>query len=271
MSRKTKSASTCWGARRSSVLPSSIKYPETTPTTCTTSATASTAPMPPSARPKAPAWDCSWRAPSSRRTAGASGSIPSPAVARAFASRYRGKGKAAPCTYDPFMERYPMPTDTIPARSAIDKKYTWNAESMFATPAAWDAEVKAIIASIPDVKKFQGRLKEGSATLLNALKAMEELLARVNRVVVYAGFAYSVDTTDQDAAAMAGKSQGAFGQASAAISFLNPELLEIGEKTLRQWLMDEPGLGIYAHYADDLFREQAHVRSAEVEEILGMP
>ncbi len=163
-----------------------------------------------------------------------------------------------------------MTTDTIPARSAIDKKYTWNAESMFATPAAWDAEVKDIIASIPGVRKFQGRLKEGPATLLNALQAVQELQARVNRVVVYAGFAYSVDTTDQNAAALAGKSQGAFGQVGAAISFLNPELLEIGEKTLRQWLKDEPGLAIYAHYVDDLFRKQAHVRSGEVEEILGM-
>jgi oligoendopeptidase F len=163
-----------------------------------------------------------------------------------------------------------MTTETIPARSAIDKKYTWNAESMFATPAAWEREVKDILASIPLVKKFQGHLKEGPATLLQAFQAVEELLARTDRIVVYAGFAYSVDTTDQDAAAMTGKSQGVFGQASAAASFLNPELLEIGEKTLRLWLKDEPGLAIHKHYIDDLFRKQAHVRSAEVEEILGM-
>ncbi len=163
-----------------------------------------------------------------------------------------------------------MTTDSIPVRSAIDKKYTWNAESMFATPEAWDAEVKSIVENIPGVKKYQGRLKEGSGTLLAAFQAAEELLSRVNRIVVYAGFAYSVDTTDQNAAAMAGKSQGAFGQVSAAVSYLNPELLEIGEKTLRQWLKDEPLLMPYEHYIDDLFRKQVHVRSAEVEEILGM-
>src|SRR5258705_9676062 len=103
-----------------------------------------------------------------------------------------------------------MTTDAIPTRSASDKKYTWNAESMYATPAAWEAEVRAILADLPSVKKYQGRLKEGPATLLEAFKAVEALLARVTRVVVYAGFAYSVDTTDQSAAAMAGRAQGAF-------------------------------------------------------------
>lgn len=163
-----------------------------------------------------------------------------------------------------------MTTDTIPTRSAVDKKYTWNAESMYATPSAWEAEVKSILADIPGVKKYQGRLDEGPATLLEAFHAVEELLSRVTRVVVYAGFAYSVDTTDQFAAAMAGRAQGAFGQVAAANSFLNPELLAIGEKTLRKWLKDEPQLAPYGHYIDDLFRKQAHVRSAEVEEILGM-
>jgi len=163
-----------------------------------------------------------------------------------------------------------MTTDTIPARSAIDKKYTWNAESLFASPAAWEAEVKEILAGIPAVKQFQGRIKEGPATLLLAFQAVDELLARTDRIVVYAGFAHSVDTANQQAAAMEGKSQGVFGQVSAATSFLNPELLAIGESTLRQWLEQEPGLAIYRHYVDNLFRKQAHVRSAEVEEILGM-
>lgn len=163
-----------------------------------------------------------------------------------------------------------MTTDTIPARNAIDKKHTWNAESVFPTPKDWEKAVKDILASIPDVKKYQGKIQEGPAVLADTLEACAALVARANKVVVYAGFAYSVDTTDQEAAAMAGKAQSAFGQVGAAISFLNPELLEIGEKTLRQWVKGEPRLAIYGHYIDDLFRKQAHVRSAEVEELIGM-
>ena len=52
--------------------------------------------------------------------------------------------------------------------------------------------------------------------------------------------------------------------------FIDPELLAIGESTLRQWIKADPRLSLYEHYVDDLFRKQAHVRSAEVEELLGM-
>ncbi len=157
-----------------------------------------------------------------------------------------------------------------PARSEIDPQTTWNAESVFASPAAWQAEADAILAAIPTVKAFQGRLSEGSDALAAALEAVEDLQVRAERLYMYAGFSYSVDTADQAAAAMADKAGGVYGQVSAASAFLRPEMLAIGEQTLRQFVADEPRLSAYEHFIHDLFRKQAHVRSSEVEEILGM-
>jgi oligoendopeptidase F len=157
-----------------------------------------------------------------------------------------------------------------PARSEIDPQTTWNAESVFASPAAWQAEADAILAAIPTVKAFQGRLSEGSDALAAALEAVEDLQVRAERLYMYAGFSYSVDTADQAAAAMADKAGGVYGQVSAASAFLRPEMLAIGEQTLRQFVADEPRLSAYEHFVHDLFRKQAHVRSSEVEEILGM-
>ncbi len=158
----------------------------------------------------------------------------------------------------------------IPARNEVDPKYTWNAESVFASPEAWSAEAEQILADIPSVKAFQGKLGKSAASLADGLEAVENLLVRAERLYMYAGFAYSVDTADQNAAAMADKAGGVYGQVVAAISFVQPEMLEIGEKNLRQWMQDESRLAIYEHFVNNLFRKQAHVRSSEVEEILGM-
>ena len=87
---------------------------------------------------------------------------------------------------------------------------------------------------------------------------------------MYAGFSYAVDTTDQKAAGMQGKAAGMLGQVSAAVAFIPPELISIGKPKLEEWAKQEPKLALYAHAFDDLFRKQAHVRSAEVEELLGM-
>jgi len=162
-----------------------------------------------------------------------------------------------------------LPT-TIPARDQVDPNYTWNAESVFQSVKDWENEVQKIITDISSVTAFKGRLKESAETLFSALNATDELKNRTETAYVYAGFSYAVDTTNQQAAGMRGKAQGMYGQVLAAISFLNPEILEIGRAQLDEWMKQEPGLVSYAHYFDDLFRMQAHVRSAEVEEVLGM-
>ncbi len=60
------------------------------------------------------------------------------------------------------------------------------------------------------------------------------------------------------------------GQVQGAAAFLNPELISLGQEKLNQWMKDEPRLKVYAHYMENLFRQQQHVRSAEIEEMLGM-
>ena len=158
----------------------------------------------------------------------------------------------------------------IPPRSKADQKFTWNAESVFPNGEAWEQEIEKIVAEIPRVKKFQGRLGEGAATLLEAFKAYESLLASMFVVNMYASFSNAVDTTDQQAAGMRDRASGVFGQVASALSFFQPELLEIGKARLDQFIQEDEKLSTYKHYIENLFRKQAHVRSAEVEEVLGM-
>ena len=69
---------------------------------------------------------------------------------------------------------------------------------------------------------------------------------------------------------MNGKAQGLYGQVMATAAFLNPEVLAIGQKKLKKWTKDEPRLAVYEQFFNNLFRKHEHVRSGEVEEILGM-
>jgi len=161
-----------------------------------------------------------------------------------------------------------MPT-ALP-RSKVKKDQTWNAESVFASPEEFDAEVRSILESLPAIKAFQGHLGDGPDAFIEAMTTIDALSRRASRVQVYATMASAVDATDQHGAALSGKATSALARVSAATSFVDPELLTIGEARLRQWLEDDARLKLYEHYFNDLFRKQAHVRSAEVEELLGM-
>ncbi len=154
--------------------------------------------------------------------------------------------------------------------SEVPSQYTWNAPSVFASHEAWEQELIGVGEGLSAVAKYPGHLADSGALLVEALQARDEFTRRAQVLTVYADMASAVDSNDQIAAAMASRARSLYGQVLAAFAFIDPELIAIGLVRLRGWVNSEPRLAIYAHAFDDLFRKQAHVRSVEVEELLGM-
>ncbi len=163
-----------------------------------------------------------------------------------------------------------MAEKQVRVRSEVDPQYKWNAESVFASPEVWEAEFRAFTEELPKMHDLQGRLAKGPAVLADAFELLEALYRRGGQLYMYALVGQQVDLTDQEAAARASRARGLMGQLMAAVAFFDPELLELGQETLTAWLAEEPRLAQLAHYVDNLFRRQAHVRSAEVETVLGL-
>ena len=163
-----------------------------------------------------------------------------------------------------------MTEKALPLHSEIPEKYTWNAPSLFASDLAWEQEFALINASLPQAAQYQGHLADSAALLTEVLTARDEWLRRAQLLAVYADMSSAVDTSNQTATALSGRARSLLGQLLAAYAYVEPELLAIGQARLDAWLPTEPRLAIYKHYFDNLFRKQAHVRSAEVEELLGM-
>lgn len=159
---------------------------------------------------------------------------------------------------------------TIPVRSETAPERQWNAGSIFPSPAAWQDAYQQVLRDLEQASEYRGHLGDGPEVLLAWFRDFETLYQRLGKVYVYAYMSYAVDTTDQEAAAMADQALGLLGRMLATISFADPELLAIGQAEIEQWLEDEPRLQPYRHTLDDLFRKQEHIRSAEVEELLGM-
>lgn len=164
-----------------------------------------------------------------------------------------------------------MSTTTLPPRSEIAPEHTWNHPSVFESREAWKTEYQAVSAAVPALpERFKDHLADGPAVLADFLEAFYGLYLRLGKIYVYASMFSEVDTADQMANAMSGQAMGLFSQLLAAGAFAEPEMLAIGRATLTRWQKQEPRLADYGHYLDNLFRKAEHVRSAEVEELLGL-
>ncbi len=161
-------------------------------------------------------------------------------------------------------------SQTLPKRSEVPVEHTWDAYSVFPSDAAWEEAIEQAHSLLKTVAGFRGRVQEGPTVLADLMDAMEQLYETVGKIYIYASMFHEVDTADSDAAAKNDRARGLFGQTAAATAFVEPEMLAVGFETLRQWMQEEPRLAILGHDLDDLERRQGHVRSAEVEELLGM-
>ncbi|WP_110518848.1 oligoendopeptidase F [Herpetosiphon llansteffanensis] len=159
---------------------------------------------------------------------------------------------------------------TVPTRQEVALADTWDATKVFASDAEWEQALDAYAQSIAEIEQYQGRLAEGAPTLLAALNYADQLNERIGKLYIYASLFYSVDTTDQVAKAKMDRVLGVYARTMASSAFIEPEIIGIGFETLKQWQAENADLAGYGQYFNEVERRQAHVRSAEVEQVLGL-
>jgi oligoendopeptidase F len=158
----------------------------------------------------------------------------------------------------------------LPERHELAKEETWDLTNIYADVTAWEAAVSALPEKLTAIGSFKGRLAEGTAVLADYLSQAAEIQQAMSRIYLYPALEYSTNSNDQEAAGRYNRARSLYGQTMAATAFAQPEMLAIGAETLRQWQTEEPRLAPYAHYFDQLAQKAAHVRSAEVEQVLGL-
>ena len=159
-------------------------------------------------------------------------------------------------------------TSSLPARSEVDKRFTWDGESVFADEAAWDQAVETILARLPDLAEFRGHLGDSPDALADWFDATERIHRLMGKVMVHSTMSYSVDTGNEAALGRADRTRSVAAQVGAATSFALPEMISIGFPKLREWVASAPRLAHLGHYFDRVERLRPRIRSAEVEEIL---
>jgi oligoendopeptidase F len=156
----------------------------------------------------------------------------------------------------------------VPPRTEVAIEETWALESVFVTDEAWEDGFTGSGERVRVVEEFRGRIADGPATLLAALRAADDLTESVSKVLVYALLRRAEDATNARAGEMADRAIGLASRAEAAGAFLDPEIAALADETIADWITQEPGLALYRHALTRISRLRTHIRSVEVEEIL---
>lgn len=156
----------------------------------------------------------------------------------------------------------------LPTREQIPPHMRWRLEDIYPDEAAWERDLSAIRGLMEQLKGFQGTLGQSGARLLSALTAWEKLGESLDRLLSYAHMRLDEDTGNTGSQARWQRAQRLAVEAEEVVAFLEPEILSLSESTLQEFLNQEPGLGKYRHYLEDLWRRKPHTLDVEQEALL---
>ncbi len=161
-------------------------------------------------------------------------------------------------------EPSPAPA-AAPAESLAD---TWDLSALFPDAAAWDQARLALASEFKDLEAFRGRLAEGPKTLLAALEKQSALDLRYAKLAMYAHL-----QADEDTRVAAGQERQQLvdqlgSDLAQAASWMSPEILALGDETVRAALAAEPGLAPHRFGLENTLRQRAHTLGAEAENVL---
>ena len=154
-------------------------------------------------------------------------------------------------------------------RDQIPERYRWKLTDIYETDLLWEQDLKLLQNECEELASVQGKLCDANA-LLFALRCMDQLDERAIKLFAYARMRRDEDNTVPLYQGMTERVSIVLSDLGAKTSFLTPEIVAIGEDTVKEWCRDCEGLALYRQFFHDIFREAVHTLSKREEEILAM-
>lgn len=155
------------------------------------------------------------------------------------------------------------------SRKDADPRYMWELSHIFESREAFEAAFAEAAGKLEDIASLRGQLTRDAATLKSSLDKIYSAAQDVEKVYLYAYLHKESDNSDPDYQTLAGRATTLLVELSSAVSFMNPEILSVGGKRLRELIEDET-LASYRHILEDIARSAEHTLDENGERLLAM-
>lgn len=152
-------------------------------------------------------------------------------------------------------------------RKDIPAELKWDFTHIFKTPEDWEAAYAECEKAIAPLGEIKGTLGTSAEALFAAYEKIYSFYEKMEPVADYAFLSKTIDGGDAAAQIMCDKITMLSVKAGSQTAFFEPELMEIPEEKLAEFLKYEP-LKKYAHIIEDSTRLRNHVLDEKSEGIL---
>ncbi len=118
------------------------------------------------------------------------------------------------------------------------------------------------------IQTHKGKLGESADNLLALMQVQEDLMKKAYKAYQFVSLQSTVDNRNMELQAKLQKVQLMFAQFGVETAWMSPEMLQIPEETMKQWIADNDALKVYQFDLLDMYRLQKHVLSEKMEQLM---
>ena len=139
---------------------------------------------------------------------------------------------------------------------------------IFSSDQEFDEKYLELSEKLKKSEKYKGTLDQGASQFLDAIEFVLSVYRQTEIIYVYAHLKNDQDTGNTEYQALYARASSLFSKVSEAVSWFEPEILQLSDERIWQYFKEEPKLEVYRHYIQQIVDNRAHVLSADQESLL---
>lgn len=153
-------------------------------------------------------------------------------------------------------------------REELPENLTWDLTKIFSSDQEFDEKYLELSEKLKKSEKYKGTLDQGASQFLDAIEFVLSVYRQTEIIYVYAHLKNDQDTGNTEYQALYARASSLFSKVSEAVSWFEPEILQLSDERIWQYFKEEPKLEVYRHYIQQIVDNRAHVLSADQESLL---
>lgn len=153
-------------------------------------------------------------------------------------------------------------------RNLIEDKYKWNLKDIYLSWDEWDKDLKRFKELVKEIPKFKGQAKKKAEAYIELEEKIEEISRVLDKLYLYPYMLKDLDSTDEIASVKMQEIEMAYTDYAVDTAWIAPELLEVSEETMKEWIEKYPILKIREFPISEMYRLRKHILSEDKEQLL---
>lgn len=155
-----------------------------------------------------------------------------------------------------------------PALVAEESQQNWDLTPLYADWQQWQGQKTSLEKQLDQLSAYQGKLGQSAQTLADAMDLYYGLSKTLSQLYVYANLNADTDLRNSDNGAKRQSIAMLANRFNQGSSFINPELISLGEEKVMAMIKSEPRLAGYRFPLENILRGKAHTLAPAAEKIL---